>query len=76
MKLMIKDKSLNRFEVFVCCEKCRKLIKSYIYDTEKGKIKRSDTSGIMDDVRSKLKKADLQYCYHCGEKTLKEGMND
>lgn len=73
MKLMIKDKSLNRFEVYVCCEKCRKLLKTYNYDSEKGKIKRSDTNNLVEDVRNRLIKSDMQYCFHCGEKNFKEG---
>lgn len=71
MKLLIKDRTESRYTVFACCENCRKLIRKYSYDTDRGGIKRSETGRIVDDIKRKMVKADLNYCYHCGERTIK-----
>lgn len=72
MRLMIKDQSGSRFTVYVCCDKCKKLLKQYTYSGDGGKIGRNDSDKLKEDLKKKLLKADMQYCYHCGEKNFKD----
>lgn len=70
MRLMIKDQSGSRFTVYVCCDKCKKLLKQYTYSGDK--IERSDSKALKEDLKKKMLKADMHYCYHCGEKNFKD----
>ena len=71
MRLMIKDQSGSRFTVYVCCDKCKKLMKQYTY-SEGSRINRSDYEKLKEDLKNKMLKADMQYCYHCGERNFKD----
>lgn len=72
MKLFVKDGGKGKFRVFVCCEKCRKLIRDYRFGPDSG-ISIKDSAKIVDTVKARMKRADYQYCYHCGEKNFREG---
>lgn len=71
MRLLIRDKSGDRYTVFICCDRCRKLIKKYEFNPARGDVKRSETGKLKDTIRARMIKADMNYCYHCGEKSLK-----
>lgn len=72
MKIFLKDGKGSRFTVYVACENCRKLIKKYVYDTEKNGISRKDTGKLLDDIKLKMLKGELNYCYRCGTKNFSE----
>lgn len=72
MIIHCKDQRYGCFQAKVICEKCKNIILTHSFDWGTEHISINETDKIHNFMREKLDKAEIRYCYKCGEKLFNE----